>query len=90
MTMESDPPASDAQGIGTAFVKQFYTVLHNDPTQAYKFYQDLSVLSRPGPNGVMKSVTTVKVSFYLQTMHQESWYFILLVFTPIYNFFGNY
>ncbi|XWS64178.1 hypothetical protein CRYUN_Cryun06bG0164100 [Craigia yunnanensis] len=60
MTTESDPSASDAQGIGTAFAKQFYTVLHNDPTQAYKFYLDLSVLSRPDPNGVMKSVTTVK------------------------------
>ena len=90
MTTQSDPSASDPQGVGNAFVQQFYTVLHNDPTQAYKFYLDLSVLSRPGPDGVMKSVTSVKVSFYLQTMHQESWYFILLVFTPIYNFFGNY
>ncbi|XVE91623.1 hypothetical protein REPUB_Repub01dG0026200 [Reevesia pubescens] len=60
MTTQSDPSASDPQGIGNAFVKQFYTVLHNDPTQAYKFYLDISVLSRPGPDGAMKSVTTVK------------------------------
>ncbi|XP_022726076.1 putative G3BP-like protein [Durio zibethinus] len=60
MTTQSETSPSDAQGIGNAFVKQFYTVLHNDPTQAYKFYLDLSVLSRPDPNGVMKSVTTMK------------------------------
>lgn len=60
MTTQSDPSDSDPQGIGNAFVKQFYTILHNDPSQAYKFYLDLSVLSRPGPDGVMKSVTTVK------------------------------
>ncbi|XWS23087.1 hypothetical protein CRYUN_Cryun29cG0091400 [Craigia yunnanensis] len=60
MTTQSDTSASDPQGIGNAFVQQFYTVLHNDPTQAYKFYLDLSVLSRPGPDGVMKSVTSVK------------------------------
>lgn len=60
MTMQSDPSASDPQGIGNAFVKQYYTVLHNDPSHAYKFYLDLSVLSRPGTDGAMKSVTTLK------------------------------
>ncbi|KHG02545.1 Ras GTPase-activating-binding protein 2 [Gossypium arboreum] len=60
MTMQSDPLASDPQGIGNAFVKQYYTVLHNDPSHAYKFYLDLSVLSRPGTDGAMKSVTTLK------------------------------
>ncbi|KAH1031465.1 hypothetical protein J1N35_043639 [Gossypium stocksii] len=60
MTTQSDPSASDPQGIGNAFVKQYYTVLHNDPSHAYKFYLDLSVLSRPGTDGAMKSVTTLK------------------------------
>ncbi|KAK8522832.1 hypothetical protein V6N13_115778 [Hibiscus sabdariffa] len=60
MTMQSDSPASDPQQIGNAFVKQYYTILHKDPSHAYKFYLDLSVLSRPGPDGTMKSVTTLK------------------------------
>ncbi|KAK6251948.1 hypothetical protein QUC31_013668 [Theobroma cacao] len=60
MTTHSDPSASDPQMIGNAFVKQFYTILHKEPAQAYKFYLDLSVLSRPGPDGVMKTVTSLK------------------------------
>ncbi|XVE74351.1 hypothetical protein DITRI_Ditri12bG0010300 [Diplodiscus trichospermus] len=60
MTTQSDSSLCDPQEIGNAFVKQFYTVFHNDPTQAYRFYQDLSTLSRPCPDGTMKSVTTVK------------------------------
>ncbi|KAK8549952.1 hypothetical protein V6N13_055511 [Hibiscus sabdariffa] len=58
--MQSDPPASDPQQIGNAFVEQYYTILHKDPSYAYKFYLDLSVLSRPCPDGSMKSVTTLK------------------------------
>lgn len=65
MTTPTESSASDPQGVGNAFVERFYTVLHKDPTQAYKFYLDSSELSRPGPDGAMKSVTSVKVSFYI-------------------------
>ncbi|OMO72038.1 Nuclear transport factor 2 [Corchorus olitorius] len=50
----------DPEVVGRAFAEQFYTILHEQPTHAFKFYQDSSVLSRPGPDGVMKSVTGVK------------------------------
>ncbi|KAL4319409.1 hypothetical protein GQ457_18G024510 [Hibiscus cannabinus] len=60
MTTQSDSPASDPQQIGNAFVEQYYTILHKDPSYAYKFYLDSSVLSRPCPDGSVKSVTTLK------------------------------
>ncbi|GMJ04613.1 hypothetical protein like AT1G13730 [Hibiscus trionum] len=60
MTTQSDSPASDPQQIGNAFVERYYTILHKDPSFAYKFYLDSSVLSRPCPDGTMKSVTTLK------------------------------
>ncbi|XVF85805.1 hypothetical protein PTKIN_Ptkin17bG0147200 [Pterospermum kingtungense] len=60
MTTQMDSSATDALDIGNAFVQRFYTILHKDPTQAFRFYLDSSALSRPGPDGVMKSVTTVE------------------------------
>ncbi|XVE85735.1 hypothetical protein DITRI_Ditri17bG0115000 [Diplodiscus trichospermus] len=60
MTIKVVPSDSDPRGVGHAFMNRFYDVLHREPTQAYNFYQDLSVLSRPGPDGVMKTVTGVK------------------------------
>lgn len=91
MTTHSDPSASDPQMIGNAFVKQFYTILHKEPAQAYKFYLDLSVLSRPGPDGVMKTVTSLKVSFYLHKPYTRNHCILfgscLQQFTEL---FGNY
>ncbi|GAV57307.1 RRM_1 domain-containing protein/NTF2 domain-containing protein, partial [Cephalotus follicularis] len=48
------------QIVGNAFVEQYYNVIQQCPQVAYKFYQDSSVVSRPGPDGVMASVTTIE------------------------------
>ncbi|KAL6969703.1 hypothetical protein U1Q18_029412 [Sarracenia purpurea var. burkii] len=62
MAMETtdSSPAHSAQLVGNSFVEQYYKVLLSKPDIAYNFYQDSSVLSRPGPDGVMTSVTTVE------------------------------
>jgi len=58
------PTAPSAQVVGNAFVEQYYHILHHSPDLVYRFYQDSSVISRPDSNGVMTSVTTMKVSFF--------------------------
>lgn len=68
MATQSDiPPAPSSEiptaaHVGGAFVAQYYSILHSNPEVVYKFYQDISVISRPEPDGVMESVTTMKVS----------------------------
>ncbi|KAK3146946.1 hypothetical protein QOZ80_3BG0275560 [Eleusine coracana subsp. coracana] len=44
--------------VSGAFVQQYYHILHEEPEQVHKFYQDSSILGRPDPNGTMGSVTT--------------------------------
>ncbi|KAL8475827.1 hypothetical protein ACS0TY_028476 [Phlomoides rotata] len=56
----SPAPAPSAQVVGNAFVEQYYHILHHSPELVYRFYQDTSLLSRPGPNGLMTTVTTMK------------------------------
>nr|CAD1822620.1 unnamed protein product [Ananas comosus var. bracteatus] len=46
--------------IGSAFVQQYYHILHQSPESVYKFYQDTSMLSRSDADGVMTSVTTMQ------------------------------
>ncbi|PON64654.1 Splicing factor-like protein [Trema orientale] len=53
-----DPAAPSAQTVGNAFTQQYYLTLHKSPDVVHKFYVDSSVLSRPGPDGVMTSVST--------------------------------
>lgn len=62
MATQSDIPSAPptAQMVCSAFVQQYYLILHESPELVYKFYQDSSVISRPEPDGVMKSVTTMK------------------------------
>lgn len=50
-----------AEMVGNAFVEQYYHILHHSPELVYRFYQESSVLSRPDSNGVMTSVSTMKV-----------------------------
>ncbi|ONK73758.1 uncharacterized protein A4U43_C04F34970 [Asparagus officinalis] len=52
------PPSP--QLVGNAFVQQYYTILHQSPAVVYRFYQESSKLTRPGPQGVMSSVTTLQ------------------------------
>ncbi|XP_068654503.1 nuclear transport factor 2-like isoform X2 [Aristolochia californica] len=56
----SPVPAPSAQVVASAFVEQYYTILHQSPELVYRFYQEQSVLSHPGPNGDMTSVTTTE------------------------------
>ncbi|XP_059648747.1 nuclear transport factor 2-like isoform X1 [Cornus florida] len=57
----ADPShATSAQTVGNDFVKQYYHLLHNFPEQIQKLYQDSSVLSWPGLDDKMTSVTTMK------------------------------
>ncbi|KAG8384609.1 hypothetical protein BUALT_Bualt04G0135700 [Buddleja alternifolia] len=60
MQTASPQPAPSAQVVGNAFVEQYYHILHHSPELVYRFYQDTSVLSRPDPNGLMTTVTTMK------------------------------
>lgn len=48
--------------IGGAFVQQYYHILHEQPDQVHKFYQESSILGRPESNGTMAYVTTLDVS----------------------------
>ncbi|XP_059446202.1 nuclear transport factor 2 [Corylus avellana] len=57
---EDASAAPSAQIIGNLFVESYYNVLHRVPEEAYRFYKDSSVLTRPGPDGVMTSFTTVE------------------------------
>lgn len=62
MAMPAESPAGtpSAQVVGNAFVEQYYHILHQSPELVFRFYQESSVLSRPGANGVMTSVTTMQ------------------------------
>ncbi|KAK4360711.1 hypothetical protein RND71_019663 [Anisodus tanguticus] len=59
MAMQAAAPPS-ALVVGNAFVEQYYQIQHHSPELVFRFYQDLSVLSRPDSNGMMSSVTTMK------------------------------
>lgn len=56
-----DPMFFTTEAIGNAFVGQYYYVLCNSPGLAPKFYNESSILSRPNSDGIMTSVTTLKV-----------------------------
>ncbi|KAK9090904.1 hypothetical protein Sjap_024081 [Stephania japonica] len=63
--MTMPPPANrsdapSAQLVGKIFVHQYYHILHESPESGYMFYHDSSVLSRPEPNGVLESVTSIQ------------------------------
>ncbi|KAL5196522.1 hypothetical protein ABZP36_000034 [Zizania latifolia] len=55
---ETTAPLSP-QVIGSAFVQQYYNVLHSSPEQVHKFYHDSSTLGRANSNGAMTTVTTM-------------------------------
>ncbi|MCL7032203.1 hypothetical protein MKW94_008344 [Papaver nudicaule] len=60
MATETPIVVPSAQVVGNAFVEQYYHILHQSPELVFRFYQDLSVLSRPGPDGVMSTVSTME------------------------------
>lgn len=102
-TQNDIPPGPPtAQMVGKAFVAQYYHILQEHPESVYKFYQDISVISRPDPDGGMESVTTMKVSllfidsfsfaitcfqlFGFACFANQFWYFIPPLLPPYVNF----
>lgn len=55
-------PILSAQHIAEAFVAQYYKILRESPQQVHRYYKDNSILGRPVSEGIMSSVTTMKVS----------------------------
>ncbi|CAH8387596.1 unnamed protein product [Eruca vesicaria subsp. sativa] len=60
MTPVSNAPSVDAQIVGNAFVQKYYTHLYEKPAEVYRFYLEESVLGRPGLDGKMVSVKSLK------------------------------
>ncbi|KAF5194593.1 ras GTPase-activating protein-binding protein 2-like [Thalictrum thalictroides] len=48
------------QVVGSAFVDQYYHILHASPELVHRFYQDSSVIIRPNASGTMTSATTMR------------------------------
>lgn len=57
-----DSSSYSADFIAKSFVERYYTIVHSAPQHAHHFYQDSSVFGRPGPDGIITSVTTMQVS----------------------------
>ncbi|XP_047312981.1 nuclear transport factor 2 [Impatiens glandulifera] len=49
-----------AQFVANAFVEQYYKLLHQSPALVHKFYQDNSMLGRPGEDGSMIITSTME------------------------------
>ncbi|VVA94578.1 unnamed protein product [Arabis nemorensis] len=56
-TEEGVPSAHD---YASAFVEQYYHIIGQLPQEAFRFYVDASVVSRPRPDGTMMSFTSVE------------------------------
>ncbi|KAL0424507.1 UNVERIFIED_CONTAM: Nuclear transport factor 2 [Sesamum radiatum] len=85
MAMQTASPqlAPGAQVVGNAFVEQYYHILHHSPELVYRFYQDTSVLSRPDPNGLMTTVTTMKHLNFLLSISSGHSMVILMSIHPV-------
>ncbi|XP_030449451.1 nuclear transport factor 2-like isoform X2 [Syzygium oleosum] len=60
MAAQTNGSPPDPKSVGNAFIEQYYSILHNNPQVAHRFYHEISELSRPGPDGQMISVTTLQ------------------------------
>ncbi|GKV33968.1 hypothetical protein SLEP1_g42399 [Rubroshorea leprosula] len=54
-------PNPTADVVATAFVHQYYNILHQSPEHVHRFYQDISKLGRLEENGIMGITTTMQV-----------------------------
>lgn len=61
MAIESNAPLADPHIVGNAFVQKYYNHLYESPAQVHRFYLEDSVLGRPGSDGEMVSVNSLKV-----------------------------
>ncbi|XP_010425163.1 PREDICTED: putative G3BP-like protein [Camelina sativa] len=60
MTTESKAPLVDPGTVGNAFVQKYYTHLYESPAEVYKFYLENSGLLRPGLDGEMVPIKSLK------------------------------
>ncbi|KAE8684426.1 Detected protein of unknown function [Hibiscus syriacus] len=51
---------STPQEAGAVFVDRYYLVLRDSPEEIHKFYNDSSMVSRPGPDDIMATFTTIQ------------------------------
>ncbi|KAM0827116.1 hypothetical protein ACQ4PT_068408 [Festuca glaucescens] len=59
----------DPRVVGIAFAEQYYRILNTSPEDSHKFYYDESILGRPGFDGEMTSITTIRAikEYFLST-----------------------
>ncbi|XP_010476397.1 PREDICTED: putative G3BP-like protein [Camelina sativa] len=60
MALESNAPVMDPHTVGNAFVQKYYNHLYESPAEVYQYYREDSVLGRPGSDGEMDSVKSLK------------------------------
>ncbi|CAN8305294.1 unnamed protein product [Cochlearia groenlandica] len=60
MAVESNASLVDPNIIGNAFVQKYYNHLYESPAEVHRFYLEDSVLGRPGSDGEMVSVKSLK------------------------------
>lgn len=48
--------------VGTAFVMQYYEIMHKRPEHLHRFYHEISKVGRVGEDGVMRDFSTFQVS----------------------------
>ncbi|XP_041016239.1 nuclear transport factor 2-like [Juglans microcarpa x Juglans regia] len=60
MSEDESGAVPSAEMVGNAFVDQYYCTLYQSPEEVHRFYNDSSILTRPGPDGVISSVTTLQ------------------------------
>ncbi|KAE8684416.1 hypothetical protein F3Y22_tig00111131pilonHSYRG00203 [Hibiscus syriacus] len=51
---------STPQEAAAVFVDRYYLVLRDSPEEIHKFYNDSSMVSRPGPDDIMATFTTIQ------------------------------
>ncbi|CAN8312164.1 unnamed protein product [Cochlearia groenlandica] len=60
MSLESNTPMVDPNIVGNAFVQRYYNHLYESPAEVHRFYLEDSVIGRPGSDGEMVSVKSLK------------------------------
>ncbi|KAL1215116.1 Nuclear transport factor 2 [Cardamine amara subsp. amara] len=60
MAQQEASSSPGAEVVGRAFVEQYYHILHQSPGLVHRFYQDSSLLTRPGVTGLVTTVTTMQ------------------------------
>ncbi|AEC05731.1 Nuclear transport factor 2 (NTF2) family protein with RNA binding (RRM-RBD-RNP motifs) domain-containing protein [Arabidopsis thaliana] len=60
MTPESNAPSVDPQFVGNGFVQEYYNHLYDSTSEVHKFYLEDSMISRPGLDGEIVTIKSLK------------------------------